>query len=334
MVAKIRSGATFIFDVLVASANEYGVDRISRMSAAVAYRGIFALAPMLIIAVGVLGAIVNDSPAEARQEIFDAIEGFAGAEVANALTTFVSSARSIGDTAAIVGVVLLLWTASSLFYEIQNDLNDIFHVPYEHTAGAKEFVKKRGVGFLWAVGLGIALIAVWFVNLLWRFFDGVFPDDLVWVHGLISLLTPLVSTVVLPILFALLFQSMTAIRVHWRAVWLGATFTAVVFLAAAYGTGLYFAWVEGASALSLAGAFFVLLLTAYVLASVFLFGAVVTKVYNDFLEVGDVKAPTMREMEATPRPDVVVAEPPDIVPVAAVMAFLGGLFVGWKRSRR
>jgi hypothetical protein len=75
-------------------------------------------------------------------------------------------------------------------------------------------------------------------------------------------------------------------------------------------------------------------LTAYVLASVFLFGAVVTKVYNDFLEVGDVKAPTMREMEATPTPDVVVAEPPDIVPVAAVMAFLGGLFVGWKRSRR
>jgi membrane protein len=333
MVAKIRSGAHFAFDILLASTHEYGVDRVSRMSAAVAYRGMFAIAPMLIIAVGVLGAVVGGS-AEAQEEIFESIERFAGAEVADALTTFVSSAVTVGNTAAIVGIILLLWTASSLFYEIQNDLNDIFHVPYEYTSGVMGFVKKRGVGFLWAVGLGITLIAVWFLNLLWRFFGGVFPDDLAWVHRLIALLTPLVSVIVLPVLFALIFQSMTAIKVRWRAVWLGAVFTAVVFLTAAYGTGLYFAWEDGASALSLAGAFFVLLLLAYVLASVFLFGAVVTKVYDDFLDAGDIKSPSLRDKETGPTPNVLIAEPPEAVPVATVLAFLGGLFVGWRRSRR
>ncbi len=333
MVAKIRSGAHFAFDILLASAHEYGVDRVSRMSAAVAYRGMFAIAPMLIIAVGVLGAVVGGSE-EAQQEIFESIERFAGAEVADALTTFVSSAVTVGNTAAIVGIILLLWTASSLFYEIQNDLNDIFHVPYEYTSGVMGFVKKRGVGFLWAVGLGMTLIAVWFLNLLWRFFGGVFPDDLAWVHRLIALLTPLVSVIVLPVLFALIFQSMTAIKVRWRAVWLGAVFTAVVFLTAAYGTGLYFAWEDGASALSLAGAFFVLLLLAYVLASVFLFGAVVTKVYDDFLDAGDIKSPSLRDKETGPTPNVLIAEPPEAVPVATVLAFLGGLFVGWRRNRR
>ncbi len=333
MVAKIRSGAHFAFDILLASAHEYGVDRVSRMSAAVAYRGMFAIAPMLIIAVGVLGAVVGSSE-EAQQEIFESIERFAGAEVADALTTFVSSAVTVGNTAAIVGIILLLWTASSLFYEIQNDLNDIFHVPYEYTSGVMGFVKKRGVGFLWAVGLGITLIAVWFLNLLWRFFGGVFPDDLAWVHRLIALLTPLVSVIVLPVLFALIFQSMTAIKVRWRAVWLGAVFTAVVFLTAAYGTGLYFAWDDGASALSLAGAFFVLLLLAYVLASVFLFGAVVTKVYDDFLDAGDIKSPSLRDKETGPTPNVLIAEPPEALPMATVLAFLGGLFVGWRRNRR
>ncbi|MEE9177246.1 MAG: YihY/virulence factor BrkB family protein [Acidimicrobiia bacterium] len=333
MVAKIRSGAHFAFDILLASAHEYGVDRVSRMSAAVAYRGMFAIAPMLIIAVGVLGAVVGGSE-EAQQEIFESIERFAGAEVADALTTFVSSAVTVGNTAAIVGIILLLWTASSLFYEIQNDLNDIFHVPYEYTSGVMGFVKKRGVGFLWAVGLGMTLIAVWFLNLLWRFFGGVFPDDLAWVHRLIALLTPLVSVIVLPVLFALIFQSMTAIKVRWRAVWLGAVFTAVVFLTAAYGTGLYFAWEDGASALSLAGAFFVLLLLAYVLASVFLFGAVVTKVYDDFLDAGDIMSPSLRDKEPGPTPNVLIAEPPEAVPVATVLAFLGGLFVGWRRNRR
>ncbi len=331
MVAKIRSGANFAFDILSASAHEYGVDRVSRMSAAVGYRAIFALAPLLIIAVAVLGAVVGD----AEQEIiFEAIEQIAGTEVAAALDTFVSSAVTQGDAAAIVGIILLLWAASSLFYEIQNDLNDIFHVPYERTSGVMGFAKKRGLGFLWALGLGIALIAVWFLNFLWRFFGGVFPDDLVWVHGLISLLAPLVSVVVLPVMFAVVFQTMTAVKVRWRAAWLGGIFTAVVFLVAAYGTGLYFAWEDGASALSVAGSFFVLLLLAYVLASVFLFGAEVTKVYNDFLDAGDIKSPSLRDKETAHAPDMVVADPPEALPVTAILAFLGGLFVGWRRSRR
>jgi membrane protein len=330
MVAKIRSGANFAFDILSASAHEYGVDRVNRMSAAVGYRAIFALAPLLIIAVGVLGAVVGD----AEQEIFDAIEQIAGTEVATALATFVSSAVPQGDAAAIVGIVLLLWTSSSLFYEIQNDLNDIFHVPYERTSGVMGFVKKRGLGFLWALGLGIALIAVWFLNFLWRFFGGVFPDDLVWVHQLISLLAPLVSAIVLPVMFAVVFQTMTAVKVRWRAAWLGGIFTAVVFLMAAYGTGLYFSWEDGASALSVAGAFFVLLLLTYVLAAVFLFGAEVTKVYNDFLDAGDIKSPSLRDKETAHGPDMVVADPPEALPVTAILAFLGGLFVGWRRSRR
>ncbi|MFV1962359.1 MAG: YihY/virulence factor BrkB family protein [Acidimicrobiia bacterium] len=331
MVAKIRSGANFAFDILSASAHEYGVDRVSRMSAAVGYRAIFALAPLLIIAVAVLGAVVGD----AEQEIiFEAIEQIAGTEVATALDTFVSSAVTQGDAAAIVGIILLLWAASSLFYEIQNDLNDIFHVPYERTSGVMGFAKKRGLGFLWALGLGIALIAVWFLNFLWRFFGGVFPDDLVWVHGLISFLAPLMSAVVLPVMFAVVFQTMTAVKVRWRAAWLGGIFTAVVFLVAAYGTGLYFAWEDGASALSVAGSFFVLLLLAYVLASVFLFGAEVTKVYNDFLDAGDIKSPSLRDKETAHAPDMVVADPPEALPVTAILAFLGGLFVGWRRSRR
>ena len=333
MLTKIRSGANFTFDILSASAHEYGVDRVGRMSAAVGYRAMFALAPLLIIAVGVLGVLVGGSEG-VQQEILGRVERIAGAEVADALTAFVSSAVTMGDTAAVVGFILLLWTASSLFNEIQNDLNDIFHVPYEYTSGVKGFVKKRGIGFLWAFGLGIVLVAIWLLNFLWRFFEGVFSDDLVWVHQLITLLTPLVSSIVLPVVFAVVFQSMTAVTLRWRAVWLGAIFTAVVFLMAAYGAGLYFTWDDGASALSVVGGLFVLLLMTYVLASVFLFGAVVTKVYNDFLHAGDIKSPSVRDKMTTHAPDMVVADPPEAVPVTAIVAFLGGLFVGWRRNRR
>ena len=331
MWEKIKSGTRFSYEVLYAASTEYGVGRVNRMSAAVAYRTIFALAPLLIIAVGVLGAVVGGS-VEAQQEIINAIARIAGTEVADALETFVVSAVTFSDTAAVIGILLLLWTVSSLFFEIQNDLNDIFHVPHEQTAGVVEFIKKRGVGYLWALGLGVTVLAVWFLNVAWQLLENLFPENLAGLHRLIGILTPLISVVLLPVLFALLVQTMTAIKVRWRAVWYGAIFTSIGFLLTAFGAGLYFAWEEGTSALTVAGSFFVLLLMAFILSGVFLYGAVVTKVYNDYLEVGAVKPPTVREDEAA-KSEVVVADPPEPVPVAAVLGFLGGLFVGWRRRR-
>jgi membrane protein len=335
---KVKSGASFSYDILTAAAYEYGVDRVSRMSAAVAYRTIFALAPLFIVAVGVFGAIVGDDD-QAKQQILEAIERFAGEEVSDALITFLgtflTTAVEFGDAAAVVGVVLLLWTISSLFFEVQNDLNDIFHVPYEKTAGVWGFVKKRGIGFMWGLGLGLALLAVWLLNVTWQFFEGLFPEDLVAVHGVIGWIAPVVSLLMLPLLFGLLIQTLTMTTVRWRATWFGAIFISLGFLLAAYGTGLYFAWEEGTSALTVAGSFFVVLLMAYVLSTVFLYGAVVVKVYHDYLEAGDVESPSIRHVRANAyRPEVVVAEPSEPAPLAAVFGFLAGLLVGWRKTRR
>lgn len=332
MVEKVKIGAQFAWEILSAAGREYGVVRANRMAAAIAYRTFFALTPLLLVAVGVFGAILGDNQ-EAQTEILDAIEQVGGKEVAAAVNTFLGSTFAIGDTAAIVGLALVFWTASSLFLEMQHDLNDIFGVPYEHTSGIVALVKKRGIGFLWALGLGLALVAVWLVNFAWRFFEGLFPDDLVNVHRVIALLAPLVSVVILPILFGLIFQTMTVITVRWRAIWYGASFTAAVFLAVAYGIGAYFAWDTDLSAFTVAGSVFVILLMTFVLAGVFLFGAQVTKVYADYLAGGDITGAGARAGE-TEAPRMVVAEPPQPAPVAAVLGFLGGLFVGWRKNRR
>lgn len=269
--------------MLVAAARRYSVIRASRMAAAVSYRAIFALAPLLILAVAVFGLVVGDSDS-ARQEILEGVDRLAGAQVAEAVATLIDSAARTGSSAALVGFALLLWTSSGLFLELQHGLNDIFEVPHEKTAGVVAFLKKRGLGFLWALGLGLALIVVWLLNLSWRFFEGLFPQELAWFHSLIGWLAPLVSVLLLPAIFALVFQTLTVVKVRWRAVWWGGLFTSVAFLAAAYGAGLYFAWGTELSASRVAASFFVVLLLAFILSAVFLFGAVVTKVYNDHLE--------------------------------------------------
>ena len=328
MLETIKRNARTTFEIFKAAGKEYGEDRVARMAAAVSYRAIFALAPLFLVAVTVFGIFLgNNADAEAR--ILETVREFSAAEVTDAVTNVLDSFQTSGGVPAIVGFALLLWTSSSLFMELQNSLNDIFHVPHERTTGFLSFLRKRGIGFLSALALGLVFLAIWLLNFLWGLLEGLFPDDWAPVHEVISFLAPVVSLAVLPLVIALAFQILSRVKVRWRAIWWGSFFTSVAFLAAAYLAGLYFS-TAGTSAAGVAGSIFVILLLAFILSSVYLFGAEVTKVYNDYLEIGEVTRPNERERLML-ESDSVVGEPEPSVPLAAVMAFFGGLFVGWRR---
>jgi membrane protein len=330
MWARIRSGAVFVGKLLRVSAREYGLARASRMAAAISYRTIFALAPLFLIALAVFGAVLGNS-ASAQNEVLGLIRRVAGPDVAEAVATLVGSAIEGGEVAAVVGFVLFLWTSSSLFFEVQNDLNDIFWVPYQRTAGLLGFLKKRGIGFLWALGLGVVLIAVSLLNVGFSWLQGLFPPDELGLHRLLSVLTPIASLLLLPVVFALTLQTMTDVTVRWRSVWIGGVFTSIVFVGAGVVTGLYFSWSPDTSASQIAGAAFVILLLAFVLSSVFLFGAVVTKVYDDYVETGVLITPTDRESGRDEQ--MVVSQPKEPLAITALATFLIGLVLGSRRRR-
>jgi membrane protein len=331
MIERLPTPVQGAAEVFAEAAQSYGADRAPRMAAAIAYRTIFALAPLLMILVAVLGAFLG-SRAEAQQQIFDIIQSVAGTAVADIVDDVLTSALTTSGTAALIGALLLLWTASSLFLEMQRDLNDIFGAPYEKVRGLVAMVRTRGIGFLWVFGLGALLIAAWFVNAIWRFLGSLLPERMATAHEVLSVLTPLVSLVLLPVLFALIFQTMTVKRLPWRPVWVGATFTAAVFVAASYGIGLYFELVGATSAIGFAGSFVVVLFLAYFLSSVFLYGAEVTQAYAERMAG---RAESARLPPPYDDPQVLVAAPGDEgLPRAAMLAFLAGLAVGWRRSRR
>lgn len=280
----VRELVTKTYVIFKKAAKEYGIDRVNRMSAAVSYRAIFAMAPLLILAVYIVGLAVGSNTL-AQMEILDAIDRVAGPTVQEAVETILTELADTGAVTGVVGFVLLLWTSSSLFLELQNDLNDIFDVPYEQTTGIVATVRKRGLGFLWALSLGLIVVLVLLLNSIWQFLGGLFPESFGPVHSLISLLTPLVSVLILPLVVALTFKTLTRAKVRWRATILGSLFISVAFLVASYGASIYFRE-SSSTAAGIAGAIFVIVLLVYIFASVFLFGAEVTKTYNEYLDTG------------------------------------------------
>ncbi len=326
MWERTKAGARLTFAVLKQAGKSFGEDRASRMAAAVAYRTMFALAPLLLLAIYVLGLVAEG---DARIEILDSVEEVAGGTVKQAVDQFLDSVSTSGNTAGLVGFALLIWTGSSLFLEVQNDLNDIFGVPYDHTTGLVKNLRKRGLAFLWATGLGLVLVFVWLLNGIWQYIGEFLPESFGPAHRVIAVLTPVVSVIVLPFVFALTFQVLSQAKLRWRAVWWGSFFTSVLFLAAAYLIGVYFRLTDD-SAATAASAIFVLILLAFVLASVFLLGAEVTKTVNGLIVNGD----TPDSGSSAADSEEVVTDAPSPVPTAAIFGFLGGLLVGWRRSNK
>lgn len=330
LIERLPRGIKAPAEILFGAAREYGLDRAGRMAAAIAYRTVFALAPMLILAVSIAGFFLGSS-AEAQRELLDGVESLAGPDVAEAMASLLRTAVRSADTAALIGFLLLLWTASSLFNEVQHDLNDIFEVPYERISGPVALVRSRGIGFLWVLGLGIIMIALWLVNAIWSVVDSLLPSGLERLDSLLAVLAPLVSLTLLPFVFGLIFRTLTAANLKWRAAWAGGLFTSVVFVAAAYGVRLFFTTLGTPTALGFAGSFVIILLLANILSAVFLFGAEVTKVYADRLATEQTRGATR---SAPADPLVLVAEPSRALPGAALFAFLSGLLIGWRRRRR
>lgn len=308
------------------ASKEYGRDLASRMAAAISYRTVFALAPMLVVAVSI-AAFVLGGNAEAQAAINKTITDLAGPEVAENVAQLLNSALEAADTAALVGFIVLLWSSSTLFLELQRALNDIFEIPIPEEKRLFVVAIQRSVGVLWTVGIGILLVAVFALNAAVQIAGDAISSWLNTSVPFISVFSALLSIGLMALIFALIFQTLTIQKIPWRAAWVGAGFSAAGFTIAGLGTGIYFRQFGEPTALGISGSIVVLIFLAYLLSSVFLFGAEVSRSY--WVSVYD---RDQNHLLFSPEPEAESGAGQSAVAVSltALVTFLIGLVVGRK----
>src|SRR5262245_45896671 len=106
-------------------------DNPGERGAAMAFYAIFAVAPLLIIAVAIAGTVSGIRATE--NEVVDAMQDIVGPEIAAALQATVRSANQspAGGFSAVVGLVTLILGAVGVLSELQGTLNTIWHVKPE-----------------------------------------------------------------------------------------------------------------------------------------------------------------------------------------------------------
>jgi membrane protein len=255
---------------------------VPRLGASLAYYTLFALAPVLVIAIAIGGLIFG---AEAvRGEIVGQIQGLIGKEGAVAVQSMLEGASrpSSSIPATIAGIITFFLAATGAFLELQTALNTIWRVePKADGSYWRMLIMQRVISFGLVVALGFLLITSLLVSAalaaIHRYMGHAFPGVVV----LWEALNVIVSLGVITLLFAMIYKVLPDVKLAWRDVWVGGLVTAGLFTIGKLAIGLYLGTASIASTYGAAGSVIVILVWVYYSAQIILLGAEFTRAYVD-----------------------------------------------------
>ena len=275
----IRGAAGFVKKVF----QEFGEDRCLSQSAAIAYYTAFALPPLLVFILLLLGLVLDEE--QARGLLTGQARAVVGREVGAQVQAMIENAEKVqagsSALAVVVGIGALVFSASGAFLSLQEGLNNAWEVrPDPRRGGIRSFLFKRllslglvlTIAFLLLISLVISGLLSAFGHLLSAFLPGGLSG------ALLQGLNWLLSFGVLTGLFALMFRVLPDAEVAWEDVWVGALFTALLFTVGKSLIGLYLGRSNPGSVFGAAGSFALILIWIYYSAVILLLGAEFTQV--------------------------------------------------------
>ena len=262
-----------------AAASSWVDDYAQSMGAALAYYTMLSIAPFLVIVLSLAGLIFGVDAA--RGEIGAQLQGLMGRDGAEAVQKLLEIASKPAESvpAAVFGLVLLLFGATSVFVELQDALDRIWRAPKRTKMGIGSLIRGRllsfgtiaGISFLLMVSLVVSA-GLAAVGKMWgpRFAD--------W-QTLAGLVNFVFSYLLTAMVFAMIYKVMPRARVAWTDVMIGACVTALLFTVGKSLIGLYIGRSGLTSGFGAAGSLVMTMVWVYYSAQIFLLGAEFTWAY-------------------------------------------------------
>jgi len=246
-----------------------------KYSASLAYYTIFSLGPILVLMISLAGIFFGE----------EELNGLVGASAARQIQEVIKNLELSGKSsmALIISIVTLIIGATTVFGDIQNSINKIWHVRAKPKKGWLKLITDRLLSSSLVIGLGFLLVVTLVVNgVILTLTDRLlryFPDMTVFVMDAINFLLSFAITFVL---FAVIFKVLPDVNIKWKTVRAGALFTAILFIFGRFGIGLYLQNSDTETTYGAAGSIVLILLWVYYTAAILYFGAVFTREYATY----------------------------------------------------
>ncbi|MCT1524360.1 YihY/virulence factor BrkB family protein [Sphingobacterium hotanense] len=254
-----------------------------KYSASLAYYTIFSLGPILVLMISLAGIFLGEEAIKGK--VFTELNGLVGASAARQIQEVIKNLELSGKStlALIISIITLIIGATTVFGDIQNSINKIWHVRAKPKKGWLKLITDRLLSSSLVIGLGFLLVVTLVVNgVILTLTDRLlryFPDMTVFVMDAINFLLSFGITFVL---FAVIFKVLPDVNIKWKTVRAGALFTAILFIFGRFGIGLYLQNSDTETTYGAAGSIVLILLWVYYTAAILYFGAVFTREYATY----------------------------------------------------
>ncbi len=267
--------------LLQSAAEEFMEDNGLTLSASLSFYPLFSLAPMLLIVIAIGSILLGKEATEGY--LFQQFEGLIGQVGAAQLKEMIHNVQISGDTPWVtaVGIITFLIGATGVFIEIQYSINIIWSIKVKPKRSWLRFIFTRLLSFSMVVGIGFLLMVSLALSAVLSMLDGWITDNIGSIAWLAFTVSSLVAVGTVMLLFSIIFKVLPDAQLKWRDVFIGAFFTAVLFLIGKYLINLYLGRSSTVSVYGAAGAAVLIILWVYYSAIILYFGAEFTKVYSN-----------------------------------------------------
>lgn len=272
VTTAVGTGASVVADTYEA----WRADRTIRLGAGLAYYALFAVVPVVTLAVWMASLFVSREDVEAAMR--DALDGFldaSGSQTAAELTDVLARGTTRASL-GIIGLASLLLAASLLFVALQDSFSLIWDVPVRR--GVKTSLRRRVLAFVIVLLLGAYLVVAVLVSSIGRVIERLVPAESGLIHSLSAVIDGVSSWAIGIATLAVLFRLLAPVDLAWRHVLLGGTLTAVLVVIGTNLLGLYIGRLASVSFSGVAGTLLLFLVWLYYEAQIILVGAEFTKV--------------------------------------------------------
>ena len=252
-------------------------DNCLSMGAALAFYSLLSIGPLLVLVITLSGLVIGRDAA--YDLLMDQMSGLLGDTGAQGVQTVLQSASKDkqGIVQTVVSFVLLVIGATTVFGELQDDLNRIWKCKADKRSGIWAQVRKRLLSFGLILVIGFLLLTSLVVSAAISYMGGQWFGGNERVARLLELGS---SLLVMTGLFALTFKILPERRIPWGDVAFGAFVTAVLFSIGKYLIGLYIGKSAIASDFGAAGTVVVVIVWVYYSSQIFFLGAEFTRAWS------------------------------------------------------
>src|SRR5258705_12006606 len=204
---------------------EWIEDKAPRLSAALAFYTMLSLAPLLIIILKIVTFVVRKKGAD--EQIANYIGSISSPQTADTVRAiFQKEAEQphTGTVATIVSLLILLFSASGVFGELQTSMNEVWELQPRPNRGFMATIKDRFFSITLVLGAAfLLLVSLVISTALTTMSKNLMPSQNIFWQAI----NLVVSIAVISVIFALIFKYLPDAVVEWKYVWIGAVTTAV-----------------------------------------------------------------------------------------------------------